>query len=564
MAAENPGRVLLLIGSQGNRQRLAEHLQQEYDVVLPEGEAFPQEPFDLALVDPAGFRRWHRELAEAKRQEQPVFLPVMLVISRRHLTHSLHGYWEVIDEFLIAPIDRTELTQRTAMLLRARRLALVQRSYLAYLVNHDRTTGLPNKILFIDRLSRAVHDATVLGQRVYVVVVRIALAPILKSLGAQGLEHAAAACSERLRALVGDEFSLARLTTEEWGLLLRTGASVDRVLSLCDQIRALARTPVEVDGERVHLALRTGIASCPDDAPHAKPLLDCAMAALSEPAERPDIPVFYSRNVQQQALRRIRMQTRLHEALQGNQFELWLQPKLRLCDRQPVGAEALVRWRLPTGELVPPGDFVGVAEATGLIAQIDRWVLERTCAALQSARLESESLPPISVNISAQHLQMKDFVPVVVGTLAHYNVPPSAIELELTETAMVELNIENLSKLSELREQGLRIALDDFGTGYCSLSYLHRLPITTLKVDRAFVTDIAQNHVNAAITQAIVSLAKSFNVEVVAEGIETEAEARHLISLGVHTGQGFLFARPMPEQDFWHWMEAHSRRRGRS
>lgn len=557
------GRVLLLIESSGNRKHLAEHLSSQYEVLFPDY-TYPEDcllagdcskaAFDLAVLDAAGAWKWRQTLIEARRRAQPVFLPAMLIASKSDLPRAIQRCGGHIDEFLIAPVDPSELTLRADMLLRARRQALAQSDRLAYLTSHDQSSGLPNKSLFIDRLSQAIQDATVLKRQLYAVVIHVSLAPILKSLGNHALERAGLACSERLGSLLDEQHSLARLATEEWGLMLRAGASTDDALEVFRRIQELGASPIHVDGERIHVSPAVGIAIYPDDATNASSLLDCAGAALAR-TQQSNRPAFYSRNVQRQALSQIRTEAGLHEALAKAQFELWFQPKVSLKDRQPVGVEALIRWRLPSRELVPPSNFIPVAEAAGLIAQIDRWVLTRACECLAEWQSRNESRPvQIAVNISAQHLDTIDFVPNVEGTLRRFGVPPSAIELELTETAMADLGSENMGKLRALRDLGVNIALDDFGTGYCSLSYLHKLPITTLKIDKCFIDDIASDSANAAITQTIVSLAKNFKLKLVAEGIETEEQLQRLAELDVETGQGYLFARPMPCGELQDWV----------
>lgn len=561
-------RILLLVGSSGNRKHLAEHLKSRYQVFFPD-EANPgdgllqgndaETSFDLAIIDATGALQWRQALIDARWRAQPVFLPVMLIASKSDLPRALQHCGAHIDEFLIAPVDPGELTQRANMLLRARRQALTQSDRLAYLTSHDQGSGLPNKSLFMDRLSQAIQDGTVLRRQVYAVVIHISLAPILKSLGNHALERAGLACSDRLRTLLDDQHSLARLATEEWGLMLRAGASTDDALEVFRRIQKLGSTPILVDGERIHVSPTVGIAIYPDDAANASSLLDCASAALAR-TQQASRPAFYSRNVQRQALSHIRTEAGLHEALAKEQFELWFQPKVSLEDRQPVGVEALVRWRLPSGELVPPNNFIPVAEAAGLIAQIDRWVLTKACECLRDWRSRNESRPvQIAVNISAQHLDAPDFVSTIKETLSRFGVPAEAIELELTETALADLGPENMTKLRVLRDLGVNIALDDFGTGYCSLSYLHKLPITTLKIDKCFIDNIASDSADAAITQTIVSLAKNFKLKLVAEGIETEEQLECLAKLEVETGQGYLFARPMPCGELQHWVrQAHS------
>ncbi|GHB14581.1 putative bifunctional diguanylate cyclase/phosphodiesterase [Modicisalibacter luteus] len=554
-------RILVLVGASGNRKQLIEHLKPRYHVlILDETGAVDdivqgsstEASFDLAILDPAGAVRWRQVLAEARSHAQPVFLPAMLIASRKDLSRALQACDSLIDEFLLTPIDPSELTQRVGMLLRARRQALTQSTRLAYLTSHDQGSGLPNKTLFLDRLSQAIQDGTVLGRQVYAMAIHISLAPVLKSLGNRALEEAGLVCSERLKALLGDNYSLARLSVDEWALMLRAGASTSDALEVFQSIQQLTATPLDVMGERVHISPAVGIAVYPDDAANAASLLDCAGAALAR-TERMQHPTFYSPTVQRQALAQIRTEAGLHAALALDQFELWFQPKVNLKDRSLTSVEALVRWRLPSGDLVPPNKFIPIAEGNGLITLIDRWVLAKACESMRTWQTQGGPAR-VAVNISAQHLEQDDFVTTVEQTLSHFSISPAALELELTETALADLNQENIDKLRALRNMGVGIALDDFGTGYCSLSYIHRLPITTLKIDKCFIDNIVTESADAAVTQTIVSLAKNFHLKLVAEGIETEEQCQCLVSLEVETGQGYLFARPMPFAELQQWV----------
>lgn len=542
------GRVLLLIASPGNRRRLSEHLEANHEVLTPVDGHFPEKPFDIAIVDSAGVTKWHRELEQAREREQPTFLPCMLVVARADVARGPHPYWNVLDDFLISPIDRGELTQRVSMLLRARRLAIVQQSRLARLLHYDRATGLPNRRLFIERLMQAVRDASVLDQKVYATTLRIPLGGVLKSLGARRLESAAQLCSARLLDCLGEDLSLSRLGPEAWGFIFRAPGRVEEFLEVCGRLRGISKYPVDVEGEKFHIAPRIAVAVYPNDASTAPALFDHATAALSQ-VDRPLVPTFYSREVQTHALKYIRTEARLHEALTHEQFELWLQPKWKIKDRKPIAAEALVRWRLPSGELVAPADFMMVAETSGLVRQIDRWVLNRACAALRSLRASASGIGRVAVNISAQDIAESDFVAFIKDVLAQHRIPPDSLELEMTETALVSASTDNLDKLRALRRLGVRLALDDFGTGYSSLSYLSNFPITTLKIDRCFVSDIDCNPNNATIARCIVALAHGFGLEIVAEGIETESQSSYLEELGVELGQGFLVGRPMSEAE---------------
>lgn len=561
--SEGKERISLLIGSSGNRKQLANHLSQHYRVLLPEETVSDDGPsqenpadstFDLAIVDISGAVRWRKALAEARNNAQPVFLPAMLITSQKELPRAMQACGAHVDEFLLAPIDPGELLQRVAMLLRARRQALTQSARLAYLINHDQGSGLPNQTLFLDRLSQAIQDGTVLDQRVYAMVIHVPLAPILKSLGNRALERAALACCRRLETILGEAYSLARLSTEKWALMLRAGASTDDAVEIFRRIQTLESSAISVDGERVHVSPAVGIAIYPDDASNASSLLDCAAAALAR-TKRISRPTFYSARVQRQALAHIRTEAGLREALAREQFELWFQPKVYLKDRSLYGVEALIRWRLPSGELVPPNNFIPVAESAGLVIEIDRWVLTKACECIRD--WQSWIGPAqVAINISVQQLDTPDFVTIVEQTMARFGVAPAALELELTETTMADLGPENLDKLRALRRMGVSIALDDFGTGYCSLNYLHKLPISTLKIDKCFIDNIATDSSEAAITQTIVSLATNFRLRLVAEGIETEEQFDCLAALGVETGQGYLFARPMPLNQLKEWAQA--------
>lgn len=549
------GRVVLLVHGAGNRRQLGEHLRRHYEVIEGDGDALPAEGFDLAVVDGPGFRRWHQQLVDAKAYEEPVFLPVMLVLPRRDLRKRLRSWWDVVDEFVIAPIDREEFTERAAMLLRARRMAVTQRAHLAHIVNHDRSTGLPTQGLFLDRVHHAIQSASILDQRLHVVVVHVPLMHIMKSLGHAGLQRAARACVSRLRRLLEEDYSLARLTTEDWGMLLPPEVGLDAVVELCRRIGRLAEEPLDILGEKVHVAPYIGVGVYPDDASGAESALDCAIGALSQ-AQKPGEPEFYSRSVQHRALRYIRTEARLYEGLQQEQFELWYQPKVRMDGRVLVGVEALVRWRLPSGQLVPPGDFMAVAEASGVVRQLDAWVVETACRALARWHDDAGAPSTVAVNVTPADVVEPGFEPRVRTLLERHALAPESLELELTETMLCESPVKVLEVLRVLRDLGVRVSVDDFGTGYSSLSYLHRLPVSALKIDKTFVDNVVNDARSDSIARAIVWLADNFDLAVVAEGIECSEQVDYLLSLGVEVGQGFLFGYPMPEPELMDWIRA--------
>jgi len=549
----SPARVLLAIGSGGNRDRLRAHFEAQYDLTDPHQLTPEDGHFDLAIVDPSGYRRWHQRILDAKLHEEPTFLPTILMVSRNELSLHLKSYGDLVDEFIVTPVDRLELSERVAMLLRARRMAQEQQEQLAYLATHDRVTGLPNKPRFLDALSERIVDASVLNRSVRVIALSFDLTSIMRSLGHHGLDRAAKTCSARLRALLTPGCTLARLTTDTWGLIPPQSQPMDALVELCQRLQSVTDRPIPINNERIHVDLTLGVGVYPDDATDPMGALDCAINALSIATD--SMPRFYSREMQHRALCFIRTETRLRDAFGKKQFELWYQPQVSLADHQVHQVEALVRWRLPGGEVAPPGEFLPVARAANLTVPLDRWVLTTACATLRQWLDDGLDIDRMAVNITAEDVQCDDFVAFVRAQLVRFGLPPSVLELELTESTLMDADDDSLRKLSELRDLGLDIALDDFGTGYSSLSYLHTLPINILKIDQCFIRNILTVETDAAITRSILWLANNFRLNTIAEGVESREQADFLEALHVDMTQGYHYARPMPDPAFRQWLD---------
>lgn len=544
-----PGRILLLVQPGGNRDILVECLSRRHHIVEPSGDDKLPETFDLCVVDTASFVKWRLQLTDAKAREQPVFLPVLLILQKRHLAARIEQTWDAVDEFVVAPIDKREFINRIGLLLRARRLALTQQEDLAYVVNYDRTTGLPNKRQFLERLSAAVQDGSILNTSFHVAVVRVHFDTILKSLGSTGSTQAAVQLSRRLKACTGRISCVGRLDSEDWALLLQPGSEdMPAVVETLNEIAASFRKPLEIEGERIYPRAAIGVARYPDDGRQAAGLLDAASAARANATNGE--PAFYSGTVQYHALRYLRTEARLRDAIRDGGFQLYFQPRVNLETGDVVSAEALIRWKMPTGEMVSPGEFIPVAEATGLISDIDRWVIVQACNCLARWRRDGRGAPSLSVNVTPADIEREDFRDTLLTSLDAGDLACDALELELTETTLFQMSFKNLGKLRELRNLGFPLAMDDFGTGYSSLSYLHNLPLSVLKIDRAFVSGLPDDPGSCAIIQTIVQLGRNFGLSIVAEGIETEAQARYLHEIGCSLGQGFFFAKPLPEAEF--------------
>jgi len=283
--------------------------------------------------------------------------------------------------------------------------------------------------------------------------------------------------------------------------------------------------------------------------------------SASDLLQQADIAMYQAKSVGRNTLRffapalqaavnaRAAMEEDLRQGIQTSQFVLYYQPQI---DRNRLtGAEALLRWNHPWRNILPPGEFIPLAEETGLILPLGKWVLETACAQIAAwSKFRSSARLSIAVNISALQFRQPDFVEQVLSALARTGADPRNLKLELTESMLVE-NIEDvIHKMAELKSHGLRFSLDDFGTGYSSLAYLKRMPLDQLKIDRSFIRDILKEESSAAIAQSIISLSRAMGLPVIAEGVETEEQREFLTRLGCHAFQGYLFSRPIPLDDF--------------
>ncbi len=542
-------RILLLIDKRGNREQVARQLSQFNEILIPESGFLPEQGFDLAIVDGAGLSRWQSELTLARQQALPVFLPVMLIMTRVELRHNIKKYHDTIDEFIITPIDKEEFFERTSMLLRARQLAKQQRQNLTYAITHDKTTGLPNRELFQNYLEAAIKQTDVTTEKRYIVAGRIPMKRFTHSMGQVIMEEIVEAFVSDLQGGVNDSFVMARFNSEEGATLLPAGSTLNDVNKYCQHLIQVIQKPRFIRDEWIRPAAYVGVVIYPDDATDANGLLEAASIALSE-ATQPGVPHYFSPGLRERTLQLIRIESELHRALEQEEFELWFQPKFRLNDLSMSGAEALIRWRKPTGEMVPPGVFIPVAEQTGLIQRIDNWVMEAACAALARWQQSGSDCTKIAINITPVDLTSDGFVSRLKQLIAKYGLTPSCIGIEMTETMLMNVDLSVQDSLTALREYGITVSIDDFGTGYSSLSYLQKLPVDVLKIDKSFVDHIPHNSEGMKITNAIIALGEQFGLELVAEGIETREQLDYLRQRNVQTGQGFLVSKPLPEVEF--------------
>lgn len=421
-------------------------------------------------------------------------------------------------------------------------------AHIHYLAHYDMLTGLPNRSLWVSRAEQALAIARRNHLRMGVLFLDLDnFKKINDTLGHPVGDRLLAAAAQRLALCLREEDVLARLGGDEFVVLLpQIHTGEDAAIVARKLISSLTR-PFDIDGQELSTSTSIGIALYPANGADVDILLKHADTAMydAKSAGRNDFR-FFTPDMNNRAYARLMLENALRHALERNELELDYQPQWAMPEQKLIGVEALVRWNHPERGRISPAEFIPLAEETGLIQSIGDWVLHAACS--QQAAWQAAGLPPltIAVNISALQFRRTDFAGHVRQVFADSGVSPAHFELEITESALMQPSVEIEAQFASLRSLGLGLALDDFGTGYSSLSYLKRLPLTRLKIDRSFVRDLPGDPEDAAIATATLSIARDLGLEVVAEGVETEAQRDFLLARQCAVMQGYLFSRPLP------------------
>jgi diguanylate cyclase (GGDEF)-like protein/PAS domain S-box-containing protein len=420
--------------------------------------------------------------------------------------------------------------------------------------NFDALTGLPNRTLFRDRLSRALSSAIRNGTRAALLFVDIdAFKNVNDTLGHTAGDELLKEAASRLAACVREVDTVARLGGDEFTLVLPDiHEPIDAELVARKVLAALAE-PFALDSTKAFVSASVGVTLYPDDAEDEENLLRNADTAMYRAKEEGRNRLrFFTARMHTEAMDRLHLDVDLRDALERGEFLLHYQPIVDLASGFPTGFEALLRWRHPARGLVPPGQFIPRAEQTGLIVPVGTWVLEAACRQLKSWQEAGYSRLRMSVNVSARQCREPAFEATVRRILESTGVGAGSVVLEITESLFIDDSrgdaAEAAAVFRRLRDMGIRVALDDFGTGYSSLSYLKRFPVDILKIDRSFVQDIAANAEDKTLVDAIIAMAHGLGIAVVAEGMETEQQTRILSSRRCDGGQGYFFGKPAPAE----------------
>lgn len=417
---------------------------------------------------------------------------------------------------------------------------------------YDNLTSLPNRALFNDRLHQVLHDAEWHGQLAGVMLLDLdRFKAINDSLGHPAGDALLREAALRLTFCVRTYDTVARLGGDEFAILLpdiRSGADLGRVAS---KILTAFNEPFFLEGNEVFVSTSIGIAVYPNDDTDPHGLIKQADSAMyfAKRSGRNNFR-FYSKDLTASATEKLSLESELRRALERNELELYYQPKIRLGDNMLVGSEALLRWNNPQRGIVPPNEFIAIAEDSGLIIDIGHWVLRDACRTACDWNGAEKPLHKVAINLSARQFQSNDLVSAVCNILEETGCQPQWIELEITESLLLDEQDQVLEMLKSFSDMGVTIAIDDFGTGYSSLSYLARFPINTLKIDRSFIGTITTEHFRGELVKAILSIARCLGQEVVAEGVETIEQASFLQAHGCQIAQGYLYGKPVPKVAF--------------
>jgi diguanylate cyclase (GGDEF)-like protein len=416
------------------------------------------------------------------------------------------------------------------------------------MASYDDLTGLPNRILFRDRLQQALSQAQHDNQLLAVALFCLdSLKEINNAFGHDAGDLLLRRVAQRLNTSVLQAVMPSRLSSNLFAVVQTDLTSLENLVTLSQTLLNVLSQPFSLNENKVHISASIGIAFYPSDSTHVDQLLQNASTAM-EQAKRQGSGnyQFYSTTMNAQLQERLALKNELRYALERSEMLLHYQPRINLHSGRIIAVEALLRWQHPTWGLISPARFIPIAEESGLIVPIGEWVLRNAC--VQNRAWQAAGLPPLrmAVNLSARQFKSDNLVEMVAQILKETGLEATCLELEVTESLMMENAEHSIVVLQQLHDLGITLALDDFGTGYSSLSYLRRFPIDTLKVDRSFVRDVVSNPEDAAITQSIIALGKSLKLNITAEGVETQEQFEYLRAQGCDEIQGYYFSRPVP------------------
>ena len=420
------------------------------------------------------------------------------------------------------------------------------------MVNHDALTGLPNRRLLNELTGHALRRAEREKTSVAILFIDLDRFKVINdTLGHQVGDELLIEVSNRLREVMRDSDTVARLGGDEFMVMMDSVRDVEDASRVAKKIVTSLQNEFVIKGKDIFIGASVGISVFPGDGVDVEALIKAADIAMYKvKSEGKNNYRFYSSDLSENAIERFNMESHLRRALERNQFEVYYQPQVSLKTGRIIGAEALVRWHHPELGLVLPAKFIPVAEEAGLVVQIGEWVLRESVRQMTEWVEQGLELQSVSVNVSGVQVQRSNFADTVYGILVETGCDPTLLELEITESVVMNNTEYVISVFERIKEPGVMLAIDDFGTGYSSLSYLKRLPLDKLKIDQSFVRDLTHDPDDKAIAGAVIALARSLGLKVIAECVETQDQVDMLIEMGCDDVQGYLFGKPVTALDF--------------
>ncbi len=460
------------------------------------------------------------------------------------VTYDSKDAYVLFDNDVTQNVEVSKLVEKQSKLLR-------------HQANHDPLTNLPNRTQFQQQLSDTISAAKKFQTSFALFFLDLDhFKDINDSLGHHVGDVVLKEFANRLKGCIRHEDTLARIGGDEFTIILNNIEKLTDVSTVANKIITAMKTPLDIASNTLHITTSIGISIYPDHAQDKSNLLKFADTAMYKAKEKGrNTYQLYSVGMSAHAYKRVILENSLRIAIKEEQFRVYYQPQMNALDGQLIGMEALVRWEHPTLGIVSPMDFIPLAEELGLIIQIDRIVMRQ--AMQQFSKWYTQKIYPgkLSLNLAMAQLQQGDFSTVLFEYMHKYNFKKEWLELEVTETQVMSNPQLSIQRLQQIHNHGVAIAVDDFGTGYSSLSYLKKLPLSKLKIDKSFIDDIPKDEDDIAITRAIIALAKSLNLGLIAEGVETQEQKEFLIENGCDYIQGYLYSKPLPADEMTQFLQ---------
>ncbi len=548
--------ILVVDDVRSNRYFLVKHLEKQglQNILQAENgrqalDIMARESIDLVLLDVMMPEvDGYEVLQQMKSQTVLRDIPVIMITAVDEMESTVRCIEYGAEDYLPKPFNPTLLTARVSASLEKKRLRDVEREYLRH---YDAGTGLPNATLFLSRLTDEIERWQYHHHLFGLLFLRMARHQMLvESLGQKEAEAYTVNQAAKLEKALPPGALLSRLGQNEFGILLYHVHHPAAATTLATALLEALNDPVRIGTHDITGRIHIGLAFSSSEYQHAQEMVRDAGLAANTTGMASGYQVF-DQKMHQDAMRRLTLEPELRRAVADNQLRLYYQPIVNMATERIIAFEGLVRWRHPERGMIPPDDFISLAEETGLIIPIGGWVMEEGCRQLRQWReafADRDDLK-LSINVSASQFSDASFLSVLENALSTAGLPGNYLKIELTETEIIDNPDQVEDILKKVRRLGITAALDDFGTGYCSLRYLHRFPFQTIKIDQSFVRGIHEDERNQSIVESILLLARRLGMEVIAEGIETKVERDVLKHLRCELGQGALYRMPLPKEE---------------